>query len=364
MHKKFIKISVNEAYKNLGKTFPNPSVGAVLVDKNGVLIKKSVTAINGSPHAERNLLAGLSLQQTKDTTLYVTLEPCSHYGRNPPCIDLIIKAKIAHIVIGILDQNKLVNGIKVLKENNIKVTILNDVDAIELHKYFNYFITNKLPYITAKMAVTLDGKIALANGDSKWITNIYSRNLVHLLRSQHDAIMTSIGTVLADDPQLNCRVSGYYQEKNIILIDPKLDVSMQANIVKNCVKSPLWIIVNKDVNNKKIKELERLGVKIFQFDAYDIKHNFVKILSFLAEQNITAIFCEAGGFITKLYKQNLLNELLLFRANKVFGNNALDMFQDLGGLEDLSLQKNKKHIDVLEHKELYDGDMLTKFIFR
>ena len=284
------------------------------------LIKKSVTGINGSPHAERNLLAHLSLQQTKDSTLYVTLEPCSHYGKNPPCIEAIIKAQIAHIVIGILDQNKLVNSIKFLEENNIKVTILNDADAIELHRYFNHFITNKLPYITAKMAVTLDGKIALANGDSKWITNIYSRNLVHLLRSQHDAIMTSIGTVLEDDPQLNCRISGYHSEKIIILIDPKLDVSMQANIVKNCHKSPLWIISNNDIDNKKIKKLEKLGIKIFQFAADDIKHNFIKILEFLAKQNITAIFCEAGGFITKLYKQNLLNELLLFRANKIFGN--------------------------------------------
>ena len=355
---KFIKIAVNEAYKNLGFCFPNPSVGAVLVDKAGILIKKSVTAPTGSPHAEDILLSNLSLDKTKGATLYVTLEPCTHYGKNPPCIDKIIKAQIAHVVIGCTDNNKLVGAIPILHKHNIKVTILNDPDAIELHRYFNYFIVSKLPYLTVKIASSLDGKIALENGDSKWITNIYSRNLVHLLRAQHDVIMTSIGTVLADDPLLNCRILGYHREKQIIVIDPKLQIPKQAALIKNCHKSPLWIITSNNSAQLKINELEQLGVKIFQFSNLDIKENFKKILIFLAQKNITSIFCEAGGFITKLYKQKLINELLLFRANKIFGNNAVPIFQDLNIQEQL-LNNN---IDSFTCRELYKGDTISKFV--
>ena len=358
---KFIKIAINEAYKNLGFCFPNPSVGVVLVDKAGILIKKSVTAYKGSPHAEDILLSNLPLDKTKGSTLYVTLEPCTHYGKNPPCIDKIINAQIAHVVIGCTDNNKLVGAIPILNKHNIKVTLLNDPEAIELHRYFNYFIAKKLPYLTVKMAVTLDGKIALENGDSKWISNIYSRNLVHLLRSQHDAIMTSIGTVLTDDPLLNCRILGYHREKQIIVIDPKLQIPKQAKLIKNCDKSPLWIITNNNSDQFKIRELESLGIKIFQFSELDIKNNFRKILIFLAKRNITSIFCEAGGFITRLYKQKLINELLLFKANKIFGNRAIAMFQDLN-IQDQVLNNNGNFCNII-HRELYAGDIMSKFIF-
>lgn len=332
--KRFLTIAINEAYKNLGFTFPNPSVGCVLV-KDNKIIKKAVTDITGSPHAEEVLFSGLTLEQTKDAILYVTLEPCAHYGKNPPCVKHIIDHKIKKVVIGCIDSNKLVsgNGIKLLQESNIGVEVENHPDAIYLHRYFNFYIMHGRPYITVKLAVSIDGKIALKNGSSKWITNHDSRDLVHLIRSQHDAVMTAVGTIKADNPTLNCRITGYHRNKLIIVLDKLLEIPEDSLVITRCKKSPLWIITSEDAPQNKLKKLKSQGVIIYQFPIEVIVNKFYVIMEFLAKKGVSSIFCEAGNFITKLYKEKLINELIIFRSAKILGNDAKSMIGELNLLD-------------------------------
>lgn len=356
--RKFLNIAIKEAYKNLGFTFPNPAVGCVLV-KEEKIIKKAVTNITGSPHAEAVLFQGLTKSQTDGATLYITLEPCSHYGKNPPCVQYIIDHNIKKVVIGCLDQNRLVSGkgVKELQKNNIAVMIVNDPNAVYLHRYFNFYITHNMPYITAKLAVSIDGKIALKNGHSKWITNQDSRDLVHLMRSQHDAVMTAVGTINTDNPRLNCRIAGYYKDKLIIVLDKNLEISENALIVEKCKESPLWIITSDNVSNRKVELLTRLGVTIYQFSSDVIANKLHIIMEFIAKQGINSIFCEAGSYITELYKNNLINELIVFRSDKILGNDAKAMISNLN-LLNLDIQNQ---IRLIKHKNLYSGDRVEYY---
>ena len=360
-NKKYIQIAINEAYKNLGNTFPNPSVGCVLV-KNNKIINKSVTGISGSPHAERRLFNFLTIDQTESATLYVTLEPCNHHGKNLPCTDIIIEHKIKKVVIGCVDPNKIVSGkgIDALRQNNIEVEVLNDHDALHLHRYFNYYIATNKPYITAKLAVSIDGKIALKNGDSKWITNRDSRNLVHLMRSWHDAVMTSIGTVKADDPELNCRIKGYQKERIVIILDKNLEIPENAKLITRQNKSPLWIITSEIASLDKIKKLKSLGVRVDVFPLKTFSVNFSQILEFIASQGITSIFCETGSFVTKLYKEKLINELIIFRAQKIMGNDSKSMIGDLS----LGSINYDQSINLTKEKLLYSGDRVEFYEFK
>ena len=354
--KKFLQIALKKAYENLGNVFPNPSVGSVLV-KDGVIIKKSVTTRKA--HSEALLFADLDISQTENATLYVTLEPCVHQGKNPPCVDVLIKNKIARVVIGAIDPNPLVAGksLEILHQNNIAVTVANDSESFYLHRYFFHFITQKMPHITAKLAVSMDGKIALANGKSQWITAADSRSLVHLMRSRCDAILTSIGTVRADNPRLNCRINGYYRDKTIILLDKNLEINLDAAILKNIDKAPLWIICADNAPQEKRLELEKLGVQIFNFTPEIIKNDMKQIMAFLASKDITSLFCEAGGLITKLYKEELISELILFRAPKILGSDAKSMIEGLE-LEELD---QAKQWQIYKEQLLYSGDRVEYY---
>ncbi len=349
--KKFMQIAVHEGYKNLGNTYSNPSVGAVLV-KDGKMIAKAHTGDAGSPHAEYRMLEKLTLEQTKDTDLFVTLEPCAHHGKNPPCTDKIIAAGIKNVYVGAIDPHPLVvgKGRRMLESKGIKVKVLSDPDAIELHKGFFHYARFNKPYITCKLATTIDGKIALTNNISKWITSEDSRKYVHLLRSRYDAIMTGVGTINTDDPFLNSRLPGITQEKNIIVVDRQLKISLDANVVKNCAKSPLWIITTSN-DADKIAELENRGVKVFcQQNFAELKN----VIAFLAKRNITSIFCEAGSLVSKLVKERLVDQLIIFRAAKIFGNDAKPLIEDLG-IYDVG---NAENYFLKKMTQNYSGDLV------
>jgi len=352
-NKKWMQIAVNVGQRNLGKTYPNPSVGAVIV-KDGELLAKAVTGIGGTPHAETTAINSLSSEQLKGAELYVTLEPCCHKGKTPPCTKAIIKSGIKKVVVGHNDPNPEVfgQGILELKHAGIEVVVLNDPAAIELHKMFFHFISLKSSYLTCKVATTLDGKIALGNGNSKWITSDDSRSYVHYLRAKHDAILTGIGTVQSDDPKLSCRIDGMEQERLVIVLDRRLEISLDRYLVRNANKSPLWLVTTTN-DEAKIASLKELNVEVTVLSEGDY-NNAQTLLSLFAERGITSIFCEAGKLITKFVKASLIDELVIFRAPKFLGEGSYDMCGNLN----LSEISKDREFELSRAKKIAGGDAL------
>ncbi len=354
MDNKFLNIAYKTALKNTGYTHPNPSVAAILV-KNGLIIDKTVTGQGGSPHSEEILFKRIPKTASENADLYVTLEPCGHFGKNPPCIDFIIKAKIKRVIIGVLDENPLVkkgNSVQKLQAAGIEVIVANDKKIAELYQPFFYYIKNKKPLITVKIATSLDGKIALNNGQSKWITNQQSRDLVHLYRSRSDSILTAIGTVLSDNPTFDCRISGYQRNSTIILFDPNLSIKEkknELNIIKNIKNQPLWII-----SRKKDKELQEMGVKFFLY-----QDNLDKNMQEIAKAGISSCFCEAGSFVSFLWKKQLLQKLIIIRAEKILGNDGKAM------IDELKLkQMPENNFKLLKRKKILDNMLESYTVFK
>ncbi len=240
IHQQFMRMAIAMAKRGVGRTGPNPSVGCVIV-KDGHVLARSVTADGGRPHAET-----IALQQAgklaDGADVYVTLEPCSHEGQTPPCVEALIKARVSRVIIASIDPNPQVDGqgAQTLRDAGIEVItgcLASDTGAI----YTSFFrkIRGGLPTVTLKMGVTLDGKIASSSGSSQWITNEAARNYAHLLRYRHDAVMVGIETVLHDDPSLTCRLAGLEQYSPIrIVMDSKLRTPESSDIVRTANEVP------------------------------------------------------------------------------------------------------------------------------
>ena len=223
--------AIELAKKGGGYVHPNPLVGCVVV-KDGEVIAEGYHEKYGEFHAERNALTRCK-SEIKGASLYVTLEPCCHYGKTPPCTDIIIEKGVKKVYVGILDPNPLVagKGVKMLQDAGIEVEVGICADEIrELNKVFLKYITTKRPYVIMKTAMTLDGKIAAFTGDSKWVTNEESRKMVHQLRSEMAGVIVGIGTVLADDPMLNVRLDGDHHQPARIVVDSNLRPSLSQDL--------------------------------------------------------------------------------------------------------------------------------------
>ena len=252
--------AIELAKKGVGWTSPNPMVGAVIV-KDGVIIGEGFHERCGQLHAERNAIKSLR-ESAEGGTIYVTLEPCCHYGRTPPCTEAIIENKIARVVIGSRDPNPLVSGkgAKILREHGIEVVedfMREECD--EINPVFFHYITKKTPYVLMKYAMTLDGKIACRTGASKWITGEKARAHVQKLRGEYSAVLAGIGTVLADDPMLNCRTEGAHQPLRVI-VDSSLRIPMDSQLVKTANEFPV-LVAYANADEEKIAALEKAGVQ-------------------------------------------------------------------------------------------------------
>ena len=228
----YMRRALELARKGEGHTSPNPMVGCVVV-KDGRIISEGYHEKYGEFHAERNALTRCT-EDTAGADLYVTLEPCCHQGKTPPCTDIIIEKKIARVFVGSMDSNPLVagKGVQILRDHGIYVeTGILDAECRKLNEVFYHYIATKTPFVVMKYAMTLDGKIACATGDSKWVTGEIARTQVHRMRGRYRGIMVGIGTVLADDPMLNCRVEGGVDPVRIIC-DSNLHIPTESQIVK------------------------------------------------------------------------------------------------------------------------------------
>jgi len=334
-------IAINLAKTTNNQTLPNPNVAAILV-KDNKIIATGIHLAPGEDHAEIIAIkkAGSS---TSGSTLYVTLEPCSHFGKTPPCVDAIIQAKITTVVCAMSDPNPLVNnqGINKLKAHGIIViTNILENDAQNLNKVFIHNIKTKLPYITVKAGLSLDGKIACHNGTSKWITNNTSRQDSHQERTQYNGILVGVNTVLSDNPSLTPYLVNNAKNKPIrIILDTTLKTPTSAKVIQD-TSTPTYLV--SKYNSDKYKEFDH--IKVLSVPSMDM----TDILRVLFNHNIYSIFVEGGSSIyTSLFSQDLVNQLILYYSPQLIGGtNSKSLFDGIGYD---NLQNNPKYT-LIEHK--------------
>lgn len=327
--KDYMLRAIELARKGEGKTNPNPLVGAVIV-KDGRIIGEGYHAMYGHLHAERNAIASLK-ESAKGATLYVTLEPCCHYGKTPPCTDAVLKNRIARVVIGSRDPNPKAagKGAKLLRKAGVEVEedfMREECDA--LNPVFFHYITTKTPYVVMKYAMTADGRIATKTGASKWITGEASRMEVQRMRGRYMGIMTGIGTVLQDDPLLNVRVEGKRSPIRIIC-DSALRIPLDSRICRTAEKYPTIIACTRYGEEKKT-ELEMMGVEVIKIPGQqespgsqempDTKVNLRSLMEILGVRNIDSILLEGGGRLNEgALRAGIVQEIRAFVAPKIFG---------------------------------------------
>lgn len=321
----FMKRAIELAKQGAGWTAPNPLVGAVVV-KNGRVIGEGYHRKYGELHAERNALAACT-EDPAGATLYVTLEPCCHYGKTPPCTEIIIEKKIAKVVIGSRDPNPKVagKGARILRERGIEVVEDYMREACDaLNPVFFHYITTKTPYVVLKFAMTLDGKIATRTGASKWITGEAARNHVHQLRGRYAGILAGIGTVLADDPMLNCRIDGAHQPLRIIL-DSHLRIPMGSRLVRSAKEYPLLIVCNESTRDReegtnRIQKLEEAGAKVWTLPEKNGHPDLNVLMQRLGEEKIDSVLIEGGGTVNEAaLKAHIVHHVYAYIAPKIFG---------------------------------------------
>lgn len=332
----FMKLAIQLAKKRKGLTHPNPTVGAVIV-KDGKVIGQGFHLRAGLPHAEREAIKDAKSKgfDLKGSTMYVTLEPCCHYGKTPPCTEAIIEEGIKKVVVATLDSNPLVagKGVEILKQHGVEVEvgILED-QAKQLNEDFFIYITKKRPFIHLKIAQTLDGKIATRTGSSKWITSEKSRKFVHRLRAQATAVMVGKNTVLEDNPFLTVRNLKVERQPYRVIVDKNLEIPISYNIFNPDTK--VFIIASNNADSSKFDGLEH--IKVIKLPLYNGEFNLEDILSVLHREGIVHLFVEGGkGLFTRFIKQNLWDRISLFIAPKMIGEDGISAIGQLG-VEDIS----------------------------
>jgi diaminohydroxyphosphoribosylaminopyrimidine deaminase/5-amino-6-(5-phosphoribosylamino)uracil reductase len=330
----WMRAAIALARSGLGRVWPNPSVGCIIV-KNNRCIARARTADHGRPHAETQALA-IARSAAQGATAYVTLEPCAHTGKTGPCAQALIDAGIARVVIGATDPDPRVagRGIAMLKDANIAVeTDVCATQALDANAGFIKRTTHGLPWLTLKLAATLDGKIAMQNGQSKWITGPSARTNTHLERARHDAVLVGVGTVRADDPSLDVRLPGTAATPLRIIFDTKLSTPPDAKLIKTAQKHPTWIVTAaKNID----PGLQSAGVKIIQATTQGAHLDCKIALQKLADEGLTRIYCEGGATLAaSLIQAGLVDQINHYTAGKLIGENGLSMIADLG-LTDLA----------------------------
>ncbi len=328
----YIKLAIEIAKKGKGNVSPNPLVGCIIV-KDERIIGAGYHEKYGRDHAEINAINS-SKEKIEGSTLFVNLEPCSHQGLTPPCVDKIIENKIKRVVIGTLDMNPLVcgNGIKKLKAAGIDVKAgILEKDCIALNKFFFKYITKKIPYVTLKVAQTIDGKIADSKGESKWISSLLSRRFVHELRSKYDAVLVGLGTVLKDKPGLTVRLTEGRNPRRVVL-DTKLKLSTEHKLFSSNSDKNLIIVTSKKNKNKerKIKKIKSKGADIIFAREDKGRINLKSALKELAKKKISSVLVEGGNEIfSSFIKENLFDDMFVFISPKIMGK-GLPVVGDIG----------------------------------
>lgn len=333
-----MKAALALAQRGLGQTWPNPSVGCVLIN-NDVVVGRGHTQPSGRPHAEIAAL-GDAGSKAKGATAYVTLEPCSHYGKTPPCVEALISAGVCKVVIAIEDPDPRVagQGVAALKRSGVQVSVglLREAAAF-LNAGFFSRIQRGRPLVTLKCATSLDGRIALGNGKSRWITEEAGRAYGHRLRAEYDGILVGAATVTADDPELTCRLAGLESRSPVrIVLDGNLKISPKAKILSD--KAPTWILTS-EASSPAAEKLKEAGAEIIHTEsALDGHLNLNAALKALGDRGLTRLLVEGGARLsTSLLKAQLVDRMVWIKSQTILGGDAIPVcgslaIKDLGSI--------------------------------
>jgi len=347
------------ARRGLGETAPNPSVGCVIVKDNRV-IARGRTAAGGRPHAEVAALAAAGAQ-ARGATAYVTLEPCSFTGKTPPCTGALIAAGIARVVIGATDPNPAVNGAGAAQLRAAGIAVTEHVlkaDCAAVISGFAMVMTEGRPLVRLKLASTLDGKIATATGESQWLTGPESRRAAHAMRGRHDAIAVGVGTVLADDPELTCRIEGFRSTPLIrIVIDSHLRTPLMSKLVRGAAQTPLWLVHRNGADPARRQALEAAGARLIEVPSAAAGIDLHAALDKLARSGITRLLVEGGATLAAaLLREDLVDRLAWFHAPAICGADGYPAAQAFG----VARLADMKRFAPVAH-ERWGGDMLTTY---
>ncbi|MCC6442896.1 MAG: bifunctional diaminohydroxyphosphoribosylaminopyrimidine deaminase/5-amino-6-(5-phosphoribosylamino)uracil reductase RibD [Armatimonadetes bacterium] len=316
-----MKRALRLAARAKGRTSPNPMVGAVLV-RDGTVVGEGYHPFAGAPHAEALALREAG-ERARGAVLYVTLEPCSHYGRTPPCADAVIEAGVTRVVAAMEDPNPLVfgRGFARLREAGIAVEVgLCGAEARRLNEVFITYITRNRPFVILKYAMTLDGKIATAAGDARWVTGEKARGYVHRLRAETDAILVGLGTVFKDDPLLTARRQGARNPARIVL-DSRARIPLRSRLLATLAEAPVWVAVTEQAPRERVAALESLGAEVIcpGSDASG-RVAWKPLLGLLGERGVMSLLVEGGGSVhASALESGVGDKVMAFIAPKIVG---------------------------------------------
>jgi diaminohydroxyphosphoribosylaminopyrimidine deaminase / 5-amino-6-(5-phosphoribosylamino)uracil reductase len=355
---RFMRLALALGRRNLGRTWPNPAVGAVIV-KDGIILARGWTQPGGRPHAEIEALRRAK-KAAQGATMYVTLEPCSHHGQTPPCVDAIIRAGIARVVSALEDPNPEVagQGHERLRAKGIAVDIgLGAQEARHSHMGHIKRITQGRPYVTLKLAISADGKAGQAGRKQASITGDAARERVFQMRAANDAILVGIGTVLSDDPQLTCRLPGMFDRSPVrVVLDAQLRVPLATSVVATVRETPTWVFAAPKASTMAEEILRQKGCKVFRVEETGGRLNIKQVLEILAGAGITRLMVEGGPIVAASFvSADLVDELFLLRGEKTIGSTGI------GPLENLPLEALTGRL-ASRGSEKFGADTMENFV--
>jgi len=320
---KFMREALRQARKGLGRTSPNPAVGAVIV-RNGEIVASGYHKRAGGDHAEVAALSRLVGKSRADDIMYVTLEPCNHHGRTPPCTEAILKSGLRKVIIGMPDPNPSVSGggSEFLRSKGVEVRSgLLESECRRLNEAYLKFVSTGRPFVIAKSAMTLDGWIATSTGNSKWITNEKSRQFVHRLRDRVDGVLVGVGTVLADNPNLTTRLRNRRGRDPIrIIVDTKLRIPHNANVLNIDSDSKTIIVVGEDIPDSSLKGIEGDRVSVVTCPTKDGRIELNALMHALGSMSITTLLVEGGSALMgSMIREGLIDKFYIFKAPRILG---------------------------------------------
>jgi diaminohydroxyphosphoribosylaminopyrimidine deaminase / 5-amino-6-(5-phosphoribosylamino)uracil reductase len=351
------------ARRGLGTVWPNPAVGCVIVDR-GRVVGRGWTQPGGRPHGETEAL-GRAGEAARGATAYVSLEPCCHWGRTPPCTDALIAAGIRRVVIALEDPDPRVAGagVRQLHAAGLEVeTGLCEAEAAEINAGFFCRLRNRRPLVTLKLATSLDGRIATGSGESQWITGPPARERAHALRAAHDAIMVGTGTVLADDPQLTCRLPGLAHRSPVrVVVDRHLRIPPTTRLISDARAVPVWILTLPSADPERRQAFLRAGATVIDIDpSPDRNGSLAAALAALGERGITRLLVEGGGHLAAAFaRAGLIDRLVWVHAPMLIGGDGIPAIAEVG-LEVLSKAPSFTRLST----ETVGDDVLTVFRVR
>jgi diaminohydroxyphosphoribosylaminopyrimidine deaminase/5-amino-6-(5-phosphoribosylamino)uracil reductase len=333
--RRFMKLALALARRGLGTVSPNPAVGCVLVSPEGIVVGRGWTQPGGRPHAETEALRRAGAR-ARGTTAYVTLEPCSHTGRTPPCANALIEAGVARVVGAIEDPDPRVSGQGFARLTAAGIEVSTDLFVDEVAEVNAGFLLHRAegrPLVTLKVASTLDGRIATHRGESQWITGAAARRCGHMMRVTHDAVVVGIGTALVDDPELTCRLPGLEGYSPVrVVIDTRLQLPLASKLVRTARETPTWVAVSAEIEADRRAAYEDFGVVVLPIDVGGDHHpEPIAILKALGARGLTRVLVEGGSAVAAaLMRANLIDRMAWFRAASVMGGGGIPVIAAYG----------------------------------